>query len=91
MSNVSEMKIAANGNVNKIAGSIVKTYEEDRIVELFTIGAGALNQCQKAVIAASMILAGKGVTIYERSSFHVVKVGEEDKTAIKKRLIFSKD
>ena len=52
---------------------------------------GALNQAQKAVIAASMIMAGKGVTVYERSSFQVVKVGEEEKTAIKKRLIFSKN
>lgn len=91
MGKVSEMKVAANGNVNKIAGSVVKSYEEGNIVELLTIGAGALNQCQKAVIATSMILAGKGVTIYERSSFLVVQVGEEEKTAIKKRLIFSKD
>lgn len=87
---ISIMKVSGTSNVNKTAGSIVKHFEDGRDIEIVTVGAGSLNQAQKAVIAASMILASRGATIYERSSFTKVMIEGEERTAISKRLIFAK-
>lgn len=88
---VEELRVAANTDAKKTASCIAKSCEEGKIVEISTIGAGALNQCQKAIIIASSHLASKGITIYEKTFFKVVKINDEDKTAIGKRLIFSRD
>lgn len=87
---VQQMRVSAHSNVNKTAGSIVKHYEEGKEIEMITVGAGALNQAQKAINTASSILASRAVTIYERSGFDKVEIDGAERTAIIKRLIFQK-
>lgn len=85
------VKVSASSNVNKTATSIVKHYEEDWNVEIVTVGAGALNQAVKAIIAASASLATKGVTLHVRPFFDQVEIEGQQRTAIRQRLIFLKN
>ena len=43
------LKVAGNSNVSSVAGSIVKSIEDGKKVELHAIGASAVNQCCKAI------------------------------------------
>ena len=49
------LKVGSATNVGKLAGAIVKVYEEDpkRHITLSGIGAGAVNQSVKAIIVAN--------------------------------------
>src|SRR5699024_11883537 len=46
-----------NSSVPSVAGSIVKSLEDNKQVELHTIGASATSQCVKALASARGILA----------------------------------
>lgn len=84
------MKVAGDSNVRNTAGSIAKHIEEGKEVEIVTVGAGALNQAKKAIIAASMMLASKGLTVYEKSGFTTVEIAGEERTAISTRLVITR-
>lgn len=86
--NVHVMKVSHKSNVNRTADAIVNLWKEGKTIEIAVVGAGALNQAQKAIIAAQAIVAPMGITIYERSAFGKAIVEGEERTSIKKRLIF---
>lgn len=56
------LKVAANTDANKLAGSICSAYEENENVSLTlrSIGAGSLNQAMKAVIVSNRMFSKKG-------------------------------
>ncbi len=46
------LKVASRSNPNSAAGAIARVLEQDGVVEIHAIGAGAVNQTVKAVVIA---------------------------------------
>lgn len=81
------LKVAANSDVGKVAGAIVKFMAEGRKVCLSAIGAGAVNQSVKAIAVARGMVASQGLNLYCIPSFQNERFVRDDpalmKTAIK--------
>lgn len=77
------LKVSRESDPNKVAGAIVAFLNEDKIVELHAIGAGALNQAIKSAIVARSFVAPQGVNLTCIPAFISVDVAGEDKTGIK--------
>lgn len=77
-----ELKVAGKSSVAGVAGSIVKSIEDRKDVELKAIGASAVNQMVKAVATARGILASKGVDILIKPGFSETIINDEEKTMI---------
>jgi stage V sporulation protein S len=48
-----QLKVATNSKPQKVAGAIAKILRDNKAVELYAIGASAVNQAVKAVAIAS--------------------------------------
>ena len=77
------LKVSTKSNPNLVAGAIVNILKEDKKVELHSIGAGAINQCVKAIAIARGYLRPSDLDLVCIPSFLEVKVGDNTKTAIK--------
>jgi stage V sporulation protein S len=77
------LKVAGGSSSKSVAGSIVKSMEEGKSVELSAIGAGAVNQAAKAVALARTIMSSKGYDLYISVGFDTVMIDGEEKTALK--------
>ena len=84
---VNILRVAGKSNVPSVAGSIVKSIEDNKEVELHAIGAGAVNQTVKAIGTARGILASKGLDLYARIGFDSAEICGEKKTMIIFRLL----
>ena len=80
MSNVNVLKVAGKSNVSSVAGSIVKSIEDHKSVELHAIGASSVNQTCKAIATARGILATKGHEALSRIGFSETVIKGETKT-----------
>lgn len=80
---VQELRVAANSNVKAVAGSISKCLEEGKIVEIYVIGAGALNQAVKGVAMARGFIATKGYDVIMRPGFASTEIEGNEKTSLK--------
>ena len=78
-----ELKVAADSNPSSVAGAIAKNIQERKHVELVAIGAGAINQMNKAVAIASGYVAPNGISIASKVAWTNVEMGGETKSAIK--------
>lgn len=78
-----ELKVGAGSNPASVAGSIAKNIQERKKVELIAIGAGAINQMNKAVAIASGYVAPNGISLGVKIAWTNVTIGEESKSAIK--------
>lgn len=87
MKDVNILRVAGKSNVPSVAGSIVKSVEDNKGVELHAIGAGAVNQCTKAIATARGILASKGMDLYTKIGFDSTEIGGEEKTMMIFRLL----
>ena len=58
-----KFKVATNSKPNKVAGAIVGALKTNSVVELYAIGAGAVNQAIKAIAIASAFSPEKLVCI----------------------------
>lgn len=87
MKEVNVLRVAGKSNVPAIAGSIVKSIEDNKDVELHAIGAGAVNQTVKAIGTARGILASKGLDLYAKIGFGSTDINGEEKTMIIFRLV----
>lgn len=85
--NVNVLRVASQSNVSAVAGSIVKTIEENKDVELHAIGAGANNQCVKAIASARGMIAPKGYNTLASIGFGETEINGETRTLMKYRLI----
>lgn len=62
-------KVAAMSDVKKVGAAIAKTLEEENIVALHGIGAGAVNQMVKAVAIANGFVASQGKEVICKPMF----------------------
>lgn len=81
------LKVAGKSSVPSVAGSIVKSIEDGKEVELHCIGASAINQCVKAIATARGILSTKGYEALVRVGFGKTDVNGEEKTMMVFRIV----
>lgn len=80
------IKVATNSSPSKVAGSLATIIREQKVIEIQTIGAGALNQAIKAIAIARGFLVSSGIDIVVIPSFREVMINQSEKTAIKLRI-----
>lgn len=87
MREIIELKVGAGSNPASVAGSIAKNVQERKKVELVAIGAGAVNQMNKAVAIASGYVAPNGISLATRIAWTNIEIDGESKSAIKHIII----
>lgn len=80
MNEVNILKVAGKSNVSSVAGSIVKSIEDGKKVELHSIGASSINQTVKAIATARGILSAKGHEALVRIGFSETEINGCEKT-----------
>ena len=80
---VTLLRVSAKSNPNAVAGALAGVIREKGIVEVQTIGAGALNQAIKAIAIARGFLTPSGKDIVCRPSFNDIIVEGQERTAIR--------
>lgn len=80
---VSKLKVAGKSSVKAVAGSIVKSFEDGNDVEMYAIGASAVNQMVKAVAMARGFMSTKGYDLYVAPGFSTAMIDGEEKTSIR--------
>lgn len=83
MNEINLIKVASSSSVKSVAGSITKSFDEGKGVEITVIGAGAVNQAVKAIAMARGFLSVKGRDLYVAPGFNTIQIDGEEKTAIK--------
>lgn len=83
MKEVAVLRVAGSSNVKSVAGSITKSLEEGKIVEVHTIGASSINQAVKACAMARGFIATKGYDLIVRPGFSTTEIDGSEKTALK--------
>lgn len=81
------LKVAGNSAVSSVAGSIVKSLEDGRKVELHAIGASSVNQTCKAIATARGILSTKGREALVRIGFSNTLINEQERTMMVFRIV----
>jgi stage V sporulation protein S len=81
--NIITLKVAGKSTVKSVAGSITKSIEEGKNVELLAVGASSVNQATKAIAMARSFIANKGNDLYCAPGFTSVTIEGEEKTAIR--------
>lgn len=77
------LKVSSTSKPSSVAGALANNLKQGESVELQAIGAGAINQAIKAVAIARGFVAPSGKDLSVVPGFVDVKIGEEEKTAIK--------
>jgi stage V sporulation protein S len=78
------LKVASRSNPNSVSGAIAGAIEQDGVVELHAIGAGAVNQTVKAIAIARRLIERNGVPpIKVIPGFMELDIGGEKKTGIR--------
>ncbi len=77
------IKVSANSRTAAVAGAIAGVMRENRIAEVQSIGAGAVNQAIKAIILAKGYLLNDGFDIMCVPEFVDVEIDGKVRTAIK--------
>ena len=77
------LKVSSKSSPSSVAGAITNILKKDNSVDIQSIGAGALNQCVKAIIIARSYLTPMGKDIRCIPSFNEIDVNNLPRTAIK--------
>lgn len=78
------LKVASRSNPNSVAGAIAGALEQDGVVELHAIGAGAVNQTVKAIaIARRLIESEHSASIKVIPGFIELEIDGEGRTGIR--------
>jgi stage V sporulation protein S len=77
------LRVSAKSKPNTVAGAIAGVIREQGVVELQTVGAGALNQGVKAIAIARGFLAPAGVDLVCIPSFSDIDIDGAERTAIR--------
>lgn len=78
------LKVASRSSPNSVAGAIAGALEQDGVVEIHAIGAGAVNQTVKAIAIARRLVEKAGENpIRVIPGFMELTIGGEDKTGIR--------
>jgi stage V sporulation protein S len=77
------LKVSSKSNPNSVAGALANVFREKGIVEIQSIGAGALNQAVKAIAIARGFVAPSGKNLVCIPAFTDIMIEGEQRTAIK--------
>ena len=77
------LKVSSKSNPNSVAGALANVFREKEIVEIQSVGAGALNQAIKAIAIARGFLAPSGKNLVCIPAFQDISIEGEMRTAIK--------
>jgi stage V sporulation protein S len=77
------LRVSAKSKPNTVAGAVAGVIREQGIVELQTVGAGALNQAVKAIAIARGFLAPSGIDLVCVPSFSDIQIDGAERTAIR--------
>jgi stage V sporulation protein S len=78
------LKVASRSNPNSVSGAIAGALEDEGIVELHAIGAGAVNQTIKAIAIARRFVEQEGApSIKVIPGFMDLEINGERKTGIR--------
>lgn len=78
-----KLKISSKSNPNSVAAVIAALIKQFQTVELYCIGAGAVNQAVKAIAIARGFTASLGMNLVTIPGFTEVVVESEEKSGIK--------
>jgi len=84
------LRVSAKSKPNTVAGAVAGIIREQGVVELQTVGAGALNQAVKAIAIARGFLAPSGIELVCIPSFSDIQIEGAERTAIR-LLVHPKD
>ncbi len=77
------LKVSAASKPKSVAGAIAAILRNNEIAEIFTIGAGAVNQAVKSVAIARGYVAPNGIELVCIPAFAEAEVEGVQKTGIK--------
>ena len=78
------IKVSSKSVSQKVAGSIANSFREGAtVVEIQTVGAGAVNQAIKAISIARGFVAPLGMNLICTPAFYDVMIDGKEKTAIR--------
>lgn len=77
------LRVSAKSKPNTVAGAVAGVIREKGIVEVQTVGAGALNQAVKAIAIARGFLAPSGIDLVCVPSFSDILIEGAERTAIR--------
>ena len=77
-----QYRVSAASHTALVAGAIAKSFRDGNSVRLRAIGAGAVNQTVKAIIAARWYLVADNIDIVFVSLFEDLIIDGAEKTAI---------
>lgn len=81
------LKVAHSSNSNKVAGAIVKNFEEGKTVKIHVIGAGALHQGIKGVAIARGFIAPQGKDLSVIPGFFECEIDGKKITGLTLKLV----
>lgn len=77
------LKVSSKSDAKSVAGAIANIMRESSLLDVQTIGAGALNQAIKSIIIAKGYLSLSGIDLAVVPSFSDISIGDDKVTAIK--------
>jgi stage V sporulation protein S len=77
------LRVSAKSKPNTVAGAIAGVIRDQGIVEVQTVGAGALNQAVKAIAIARGFLTPSGTDLMCIPSFSDIEIDGNERTAIR--------
>ena len=79
------LKVASHSNPNSVAGAIAGALEQEGVVEVHAIGAGAVNQTVKAIAIVRRLVGEEGheAAIRVIPGFMELTIAGEEKTGIR--------
>ncbi len=77
------LRVSAKSKPNTVAGAVAGVIREQGVVEVQTVGAGALNQAIKAIAIARGFLAPSGIDLVCVPSFSDIEIDGAERTAIR--------
>jgi stage V sporulation protein S len=80
---VDRLRVSSGSNPNSVAGAIAGIVRESGGVEVLVVGAGALNQCVKAIAIARGFVIASGIDLVCVPSFADIEIDGERRTAIR--------
>ena len=78
------LKVASRSSPNSVSGAIAGALEQDGVVELHAIGAGAVNQAIKAIAIARRLMESEGsAPLRVTPGFMEIEIGQDTRTGIR--------
>ena len=77
------LRVSSKSKPSTVAGAIAGVVRQNGVVEVQTVGAGALNQAVKAVAIARGFLVPSGIDLVCTPSFSDIEIDGAERTAIR--------